>query len=286
MTPSVARGAGSFSFKNTHKRYDKSRAPFPEDKYSFCPAPRRADGTTERKARTGIENMNKKTVRELLERLDEDRYIAIGSGNPERGRDAQRAGSGFYFIGTVKRYRKDINGINNYFRQGADDYIPLEDRIVTDIRNRNLPGEPPMLAVLAEGTETGRCWVLSEYDKSFKAPPAKINDMNGLHNLRQAIAMRAVNDYEEAVMNQKKNGITKSVGAFFRSEWGKQITGADGEKIEDVCRTRARYQMWRKKHECAKCKREKCIHRSGEHFTAMERGRIVCEKEAAEGGEE
>ena len=32
--------------------------------------------------------MNKKTVWELLKRLDEDRYIAIGSGNPERGRGA------------------------------------------------------------------------------------------------------------------------------------------------------------------------------------------------------
>lgn len=229
--------------------------------------------------------MNKKTVWELLKRLDEDRYIAIGSENPERGRGAQRTGSGFYFIGTVKRYRKDINGINNYFRQGADDYIPLEDRIITDIRNRNLPGEPPMLAVLAEGTETGRCWVLGEYDNSFKAPPAKINDMNGLYNLRKAIAMRAVNDYEEAVMNQK-NGITKSVGIFFRSDWGNQITGADGEKIEDTCRLRAHYRMWRERRGCSKCKREKCIHNSGEHFTTMERGQLVCEKEAAEGGAE
>ena len=97
--------------------------------------------------------------------------------------------------------------------------------------------------------------------------------------------MRAVNDYEEAVMN-KKNGAAKHIGAFFRSEWGNQITGADGEKIEDVCRTRAKYQMWRKRHDCAKCKREKCIHNSGEHFTTMERGQLVCEKEAAEGGAE
>ena len=268
----------------------KAGVHFPAKKYSFYPVPRRTDGTTERKARTRMENMNKKTVWELLKRLDEDRYIAIGSGNPERGRGAQLTGSGFYFIGTVKRYRKDINGINNYFRQRADDYIPLEDRIITDIRNRHLPGEPPMLAVLAEGTEAGRCWVLGEYDKSFKAPPPKINSMDGLHNLRTAITMRAVADYEEAVIKPKgmatKGITTESLGIVFRSAWGNQITGADGEKIEDVCRLRAHYRMWRERRGCSKCKREKCIHNSGKHFTTMERGQLVCEKEAAEGGAE
>lgn len=229
----------------------------------------------------------KKTVRELLDRLDANQYVAIGSGIPRRRKGDPPSGSGFYFIGKVSRYWMDINGINGFFAKGLLDYIPLEDRIITDIRNRHLPGEPPMLAVLAEGTEVGRCWVLSEYDRSFKAPPPKINSMDGLHNLRTAITMRAVADYEEAVMNPKgmaKQGITtESLGIFFRSDWGNQITGADGEKIEDVCRLRAKYQMWRKRHECTKCKREKCIHNSGEHFTTMERGKLVCEKEDAGG---
>lgn len=225
-----------------------------------------------------------RTVGEVIDRLDPKQYIAVGSGLPRRTKGVQ-SGSGFYFIGTVARYRKDIDGINGFFAKNAENYILLQERKLTDIRNRHLPGEPPMLAILGEGTEAGRCWVLGEYDKSFKAPPPKINDMNGLHNLRTAITMRAVADYEEAVMNPKgmaKKGITtESLGIFFRSEWGNQITGADGEKIEDVCRLRAKYQMWRKRHECTKCKREKCIHNSGEHFTTMERGQLVCEKEDA-----
>ena len=227
----------------------------------------------------------KKTVQELLDRLPPDQYIAVGSGVPRRSRK-ESSGSGFYFIGQVKRYRKDIDGINGFFK-GVKEYTPLEDRVITDIRNRHIPGEPPMLAILAEGTEAGRYWTLGEYDKRFKAPPAKIKDMNGLHNLRHAITMRAVSDYEEAVMDPRgseRKGITTDlVGNFLKGDWGSLITGIDGQKIEDVCRLRARYKMWRKRHDCNKCKREKCIHYSGEHFTTMERGRLVCQKEDVSG---
>ena len=218
-----------------------------------------------------------RTVGEVIDRLDPKQYIAVGSGLPRRTKGVQ-SGSGFYFIGTVARYRKDIDGINGFFAKNAENYIPLQERKLTDIRNRHIPGEPPMLAILGEGTEAGRCWVLGEYDKSFKAPPAKIKDMNGLHNLRMAISMRAVNDYEEAFL---KNDTADMGGLehFFESEWGELITGCDGEKIEEVCKLRAKYREWRDRHKCGKCKRQKCIHYDGTHFTTMEKGRLICLKE-------
>ena len=220
----------------------------------------------------------KKTVKDLINNLDDDQYIAVGSGLPERKKGTPQ-GSGFYFIGKVRRYKKDIEGINAFHRKSSDNpdaYIPLEDRIITDIRNRHIPGEPPMYAVLAEGTEAGRCWVLSEYDKTFKSEPAKIKDMTGFHHLRMAITMRTVNDYEERI---KGKASTADLDSFLESSWGEMITGADGKKIEDVCRLRAHYSMWRDAHKCNKCKRQKCVHISGEHFTTMEKGRLVCLKE-------
>lgn len=224
----------------------------------------------------------KKTVRELLDRLDPKQYIAVGSGLPRRTKDVQ-PGSGFYFIGTVARYWKDIDGINGFFAKSSENYIPLQDRKLTDIRNRHLPGEPPMLAILGEGTEAGRCWVLGEYDKSFKAPPTKIMDTAGLHNLRMAISMRAVGDYENAFSRGDKDDMA-GPEHFFESDWGELITGCDGEKIEEVCKLRAKYREWRDKHKCRKCKRQKCIHYDGTHFTTMEKGKLVClkEKEAKE----
>ena len=220
----------------------------------------------------------KKTVRELIDRLGDDQYIAVGSGLPERKRGVPQ-GSGFYFIGKVRRYKKDIAGINAFHRKASgnpDAYVPLEDRIITDIRNRHIPGEPPMYAVLAEGTEAGRCWVLGEYDKTFKAPPAKIEDMTGFHNPRIAITMRTVNDYEERI---KGKASTADLDSFLESSWGEMITGADGKKIEEVCTLRAHYSMWRDSKKCNKCRRQKCIHFDGTHFTTMEKGRLFCLKE-------
>lgn len=220
-----------------------------------------------------------KTVGELVDRLDANQYVAIGSGTKKRKR-GEPTGSGFYFIGKVGQYRKDIDGLNAYFRKQADkpeDYVPLEDRIITDIKQRLLPGEPPMLSVLAAGLETGRCWVLSDYDKSAKQKPPKILGLNELHSLRLAITDRAVTDYIDRVRDGED---TKALDLFFESDWGELITGADGKKVEEVCRLKAKYSLWRDAQGCAKCKLDRCAHFRGTNFTAIEHGTPKCLKEA------
>lgn len=222
-----------------------------------------------------------KTIGELIERLDDDQYVALGSGVHNRKR-GQPSGTNYYFIGKVGRFKKEIDVINAKYKlrsEDPDEYVPLEDRMINDIWNRHIPGEPPMLAVLGEGVEAGEYSLLSECDKAFKAPPPKINDTSGFQNLRIAIAKKAAEDYVERI---KEYGSTKDLDHFFESEWGEMITGADGKKIEEVCRLKARYAIWRDEHNCGKCSRKNCIHYDGTHFTTMEKGRIFCLKEAKE----
>lgn len=221
----------------------------------------------------------KKTVRELIERLDPEQYIAVGSGTAEKQKDKAR-GSGFYFIGKAKQYKRDITGINRFYwnESRSKEYVPLEDRTINDIWNRHIPGEPPMISVLAEGTEVSRCALLSEYDKTYKMPPTKINDMTGFHNLRLGITQAAVNDYMNTV---RLGGKTEVIEQFLESEWGELITGVNGKAIEAVCTLRGEYAAWRDDKECGRCKRTKCIHNDGTHFTTMERGELTCLKEEA-----
>lgn len=222
-----------------------------------------------------------KTVQELIDRLDDRQYIAIGSGVPNRKKDIP-TGSSFYFIGTVKQFKKDIPGINRHFAKGVEGYVPLERRKLTDIRNRHLPGEPPMYAVLNEGTEQGRYALLSEYDKSYKPPKEPIiKDPTGAVNLIHAVAMRAVGDYAVAYEKNDRDGKDgmDALAHFFKSDYGEMITGADGDKVMEVTEHRTIYKMWRDKKKCAKCRKQNCIHFSGEHFTTMDRGELTCPKE-------
>lgn len=218
--------------------------------------------------------MLKKTVQDLIERLDPNQYIAVGSSAATRKKGTP-TGSSFYFIGRASQYKKDIYGINLFFAKSMD-FIPLESRIIIDVWNRHIPGEPPMLAILAEGAENGKVALLSEYDKTYKMPPTKIKDMNGFHTLRMAITQNAVNDYINAV---RVGGKTSMLDNFFESEWGELITGSNGRKVEEVCTLRGHYAAWRDGKKCGKCGRLKCIHRNGTHFTTMEKGEISCPKE-------
>lgn len=226
--------------------------------------------------------MYQKTVKELIDQLDDEQFIAVGSGARERKRGVP-TGSGFYFIGQVKKYKRVIGGINEYYwnyylkkSKEPEEYIPLQERMINDIWNRKLPDEPPMLAVLAEGTEAGQFALLSECDRRFKSPQPRIRDMSGFHNLRMAITQRTVEDYVNRIMGFGK---TEDLDHFLESEWGELITGADGKKVEEVCRLRGRYAIWRDDHGCAKCKKQHCEHYSGEHFTLLEKGKLTCLKE-------
>lgn len=104
-------------------------------------------------------------------------------------------------------------------------------------------------------------------------------DDQGIVNLQIGIINRAVQDYELAVMNRKKAKM-EELENWFKSDWCHLLSyGNDGQKIIEVCRIRAKYKIWRKDKKCSKCKKMSCIHRSGEHFTAMEKGDLHCLKE-------
>ena len=106
----------------------------------------------------------------------------------------------------------------------------------------------------------------------------QFNDQD-IVNLQIGIINRAVQDYEQAIMDKKKSEMAR-LEKWFTSEWGQQLSnGIDGHKIIEVCRVRAKYKLWRKDKKCSKCKRITCIHRRGEHFTAMEKGDLHCLKE-------
>lgn len=198
----------------------------------------------------------------FLERLEDDQYIAVGAAN----------GSGFYFMGKVKDYRTDIDGIARIFKTDS-----LRERKIVDTWKRDIPGEPEMISILVEGAEQGRLWCLSEADPSFKHEP-KITDLNGLFRLREAISVSACHAYENLLYRYGRED--EEIESFFKSDWGELITGADGQKIIDVCRIRAKYKSWRRNKKCSDCKKVSCIHNSGTHFVAFEKGNHKCLKEA------
>lgn len=105
----------------------------------------------------------------------------------------------------------------------------------------------------------------------------------GLERLVRGIVMQAAADYKKAYITDPSSYQTKHLEKFFYSKWGQNLLGgADAEKIICVLRLQAKYEEWRKQHKCSYCRRKKyetCIHRSGKHFTAMERGELTCMRE-------
>ena len=87
-----------------------------------------------------------------------------------------------------------------------------------------------------------------------------------------------VKDYKKAFMEHDARK-KASCRRFFESEWGKLITGGlDADTVEKSIKVQANYALWRKKYGCGSCKNTRCIHRSGEHYTEMEKGDIYCEE--------
>ena len=98
---------------------------------------------------------------EALRVIDDNTLIAVGSD------------SGFVFIGLKKQFFSDLQLIETYYKRKAPNYFrikvkpfrPFLDRQVTDMYYRKTPGEPMLLVITVDGTESGRVWLLSEYEK-------------------------------------------------------------------------------------------------------------------------
>lgn len=109
-------------------------------------------------------------------------------------------------------------------------------------------------------------------------------------DLAVAIVTQAVNDYEKAYSMPRgkcKDFNKQEIEKFFRSKYCKFLTGGvNANKIMPILRLRGRYAAWRLKQKCDECKLKpsECVHRTGDHYTAMEKGELECvkrEKEAA-----
>ena len=197
---------------------------------------------------------------DFLERLPDEQYIAVGAYD----------GSGFYYIGTVAKYRTDIERITRHYETE-----PLWEREILDAYRKDFPGDPDTIAILVEGTEAGAYWGLFEVDPNYKRKP-RITNMQAFFELKQAIALSACKKYE---LNYMELGVDdEETTDFFKSEWGELITGADGQKIMDVCRVKAKYMKWRMETGCTKCKRTNCPHENGNRFVTWEKGDKRCRK--------
>ena len=99
---------------------------------------------------------------EALRVIDDNTLIAVGSD------------SGFVFIGLKKQFFSDLQLIETYYKGKAPNYFrikvkpfrPFLDRQVTDMYYRKTPGEPLLLVIIIDGTESGRLWHPNEYEKA------------------------------------------------------------------------------------------------------------------------
>ncbi len=106
------------------------------------------------------------TIEDALSILDGKTMIAIGSK------------SAFYFIGRLETYREDIVAIEAHYRAKHEKRMvkkpevgPFQDmanRKVLEMRIRQIPDEPKMLAFRLEGQESGELWLLCEYVKAIR----------------------------------------------------------------------------------------------------------------------
>lgn len=105
----------------------------------------------------------------------------------------------------------------------------------------------------------------------------------GMERLREAIIKYAVNDIVT------KNGKTKDsreAVAFFKSDYGKTITGVeDSDLIIKVLRKRHKYYEFRNALKCFRCTYRGCIHNkiNGGDYTSIDRGEMYCPKNEEKG---
>ena len=106
------------------------------------------------------------TIEDALSILDGRTMIAIGSK------------SAFYFIGRLAAYREDLAAIEAHYRATHEqrrikksEIEPFQDmanRKVLEMRIRQVPDEPKMLAFRVDGQENGELWLLCEYPKAIR----------------------------------------------------------------------------------------------------------------------
>lgn len=105
----------------------------------------------------------------------------------------------------------------------------------------------------------------------------------GAELLAKGIVMQAAADYKKAYILDPHSYRTKKLEEWFHSKWAQTLLGnADADNIIFALQIQAKYDEWRKRKKCNTCnskRYKRCIHRSGKHYTSMERGELHCLKE-------
>ena len=96
------------------------------------------------------------------------------------------------------------------------------------------------------------------------------------NNLRDAIVMAQVDDLKTAAMARacKDQQRGKLEGEdWFYSEGYKRLTSIPGEAVVRAVKEQAPYDVWRKRHGCASCKRASCAHKQAYLWTDFRDGK-------------
>ena len=96
------------------------------------------------------------------------------------------------------------------------------------------------------------------------------------NNLRDAIVMAQVDDLKTAAMARacKDQQRGKLEGEdWFYSEGYKRLTSIPGEAVVRAVKEQAPYDVWRKRHGCASCKRYSCAHKQAYLWTDFRDGK-------------
>jgi hypothetical protein len=96
------------------------------------------------------------------------------------------------------------------------------------------------------------------------------------NNLRDAIVMAQVDDLKTAAMARacKDQQRGKLEGEdWFYSEGYKRLTSIPGEAVVRAVKEQAPYDVWRKRHGCASCKRDSCAHKQAYLWTDFRDGK-------------
>jgi hypothetical protein len=96
------------------------------------------------------------------------------------------------------------------------------------------------------------------------------------NDLRDAIVMAQVDDLKTAAMARacKDQQRGKLEGEdWFYSEGYKRLTSIPGEAVVRAVKEQAPYDVWRKRHGCASCKRYSCAHKQAYLWTDFRDGK-------------
>ena len=96
------------------------------------------------------------------------------------------------------------------------------------------------------------------------------------NDLRDAIVMAQVDDLKAAAIARayKDQQRGKLEGEdWFYSEGYKRLTSIPGEAVVRAVKEQAPYDVWRKRHGCASCKRDSCAHKQAYLWTDFRDGK-------------